>query len=445
MTERNKAGGFSLKAIYFSIRDALAYRQLDRDPGNRDITSGSYPDTNRTPRIDRALQLSTVWACVRLISNSIATMPLFVYERTESGGRETRKVARDHWLYPILHDSPNADQTAFEFRRLLSWNLLLWGNFYALKAPGTRGRFRALDHLDPGRMTVRRLEDGSRQYIYADPKGQKRYGEDEIWHLMGVSEDGLTGLSPVGVGWRSLERAQNVGNAATNLFGGAMRPSGVVTIKEILSKDQRPQMKEKLIDGVFGDPTMGRLHLLEGGAEYTQLTINPLDAQMMEQLNASVEDICRWYGVPPSKIGHGTAVSNWGTGREQQNLGFLQEVLDPDLTMIEQSIAKWLIPAADRTRYFAEFGREKLLSMDSASRSAFYDKMIKGAVYTPNFCRSLENLEPLPGGDQLYMQSNMIPLEMVGKITSTAQTGTIGQDTQGNSDELSDEVGRTQS
>lgn len=434
MTVKNKASGFSLKAIYGSLKDALTFRHIDRDPGNRDITHADHPGHCAAPRIDRAIQLSTVWACVRLISNSIAAMPLFFYERTETNGRDTRRIAREHPLYALLHDSPNADQTAFEFRRLLSWRLSLWGNFYALKVRSA-GRVIALNPLDPALMHVRRNMAGAREYVYADLSGQKIYSEDEVWHLGGVSEDGLTGLSPIGVGWRSLQRAQNVGDASTRLFGEGMRPSGIVGVKDIFTPIQRTQMKEKLIDGVFGSESLGRMYLLEGDAQYTQLTINPLDAQMMEQTNASVEDICRWFGMPPSKIGHGTAVSNWGTGREQQNLGFLQEVLDPDLVMIEQSIAKWLIPARDRAKYFAEFGREGLLRMDSAARAAFYGAMITNGVYTPDFCRSLENLEPMPGGDQLFMQSNMIPLNMVGKITSTAETGTIPDD---NTDDTED-------
>lgn len=424
---KNKASGFSLKAIYFSIRDALAYRHLDRDPGNRDITRGDYPDTDGTPKVDRALQLSTVWACAKLHSNSIAAMPLFIYERTETGGRETRRLARDHPLYVLLHDSPNAEQTAFEFKRLMSWWLLLWGNSYALKVKSGR-RIVSIEPLKPSLMSVRRLASGAREYIYADPTGQKVYSEDDIWHLMDVSEDGLTGISRIQAGCRSLARAKNVSDASLRLFGGSMRPSGVVSIDEILDADQREQMKTKLIDGVFGDQTIGKMHLLEGGAKFQQLTINPVDAQMMEQVNASVEDICRWFGIPPSKIGHGTSVSNWGTGREQQNLGFLQEVLDPDLILIEQSIIKWLIAPADRNRFFPEFGRESRLRMDGPSRAAFYDKMIKAGIYTPNFCRSLENLEPLPGGDQLFMQAAMLPLDMLGKVTPGTQPDTIAQE-----------------
>lgn len=432
MSDKGKAKPFSLKSIYFSIRDALAYRQLDRDPGNRDVVNGSYNIGDNTPRIDRALQLSTVWACVKLKSNAISTLPLFIYERTEVNGRESRRVAREHPLYRLLHDSPNADMTACEFWNSISVRRDTWGNAYVLKT-FSGARIVSLDPLNPALMTVRRTYDGAVTFIYADPSGQKTYTERDIWHIKGFTEDGLTGLSPIGVGARSMARARSAEVASSNVFAGNMRPSGVVTVNEILTKDQRAQIQAAMIDGVFGDATLGRQYLMEGGAKYQQLTINPVDAQLIEQVNASVEDLCRWYGVPPAMIGHGTAVSNWGTGREQQNLGFLQYVIDPDLVSIEQSIAKNLLTPAERLRYFAEFSREGFFRMDSTGRSAYYDKMIKAAVYTPNFCRSLENLEPLPGGDNLFMQSNMIPLDMVGKITSTTQNpDTIAQDTTGN-------------
>lgn len=433
MSDKGKPKGFSLKAIYFSIRDALAYRQIDRDPGNRDVVNGSYNIGDNTPRIDRALQLSTVWACVKLKANAISTLPLFLYERTEVNGRESRRVARQHPLYRLLHDSPNADMTARDFWNSIQVRLDTWGNAYVLKT-FSGARIVALDPLNPALMTVRRPVDGDVQFIYADPSGQKVYSERDIWHIKGFTEDGLTGLSPIGVGARSMARAQSAEAASSTLFNGNMRPSGVVSLPgEILTPDQRKQMQAAITSGVFGDATMGRQYLLEGGAQYKQLTINPVDAQLIEQVNASVEDLCRWYGVPPAMIGHGTTVSNWGTGREQQNLGFLQYVIDPDLVGIEQSIAKNLLTPAERLRYFAEFSREGFFRMDSSGRAAFYDKMIKSAVFTPNFCRSLENLEPLPGGDNLFMQSNMIPLDMVGKITSTTQNpDTIAQEPTGN-------------
>lgn len=428
MSDKGKANRFSLKSIYFSIGDALAWRQIDRDPGNRDVVNGSYNIGDNTPRIDRALQLSVVWACVKLIAEAISTLPLIVYERKVVDGRDSRVVAREHPLYRLLHDAPNADMTAMDIWNSIALRLLTWGNAYVFKTYNG-SRLVALDPLDPGRMTVRRTTSGALTYLYADPKGQKTYTEAEIWHIKGFTEDGLTGLSPITIGCRAIMGANAAAHASASVFAGNLRPTGVVTIEPILTADQRKQMQTAVIDGIFGNDEVGRQYLLEGGAKYQQLTINPVDAQLVEQLALSVEDLCRLYGVPPSMVGHGSAVSNWGTGREQQNLGFLQYVLDPYLVRIQQSIAKSLMKPAERLRYFAEFSREGFFRMDSTGRAAFYDKMIKAGIYTPDFCRSLENLEPMPGGDRLYMQSNMIPLEMVGKITSTTQNpDTIAQE-----------------
>lgn len=431
------------KAVYGSVRDALAYRELDRDPGNRDVVNANYNSGGNggggTPRIDHALQLSTIWACVRLISGTISTLPLFVYERTETNGRETRAVAREHPLYALLHDSPNADMTAVEFWECAVMGLLLWGNTYVLKTYGARDRLVALDPLNPALMTVMRTLDGDVRYLYADPRGQREYTERDIWHIKGFGSDGLVGLSPIGMGWRSVVGAANISKASSELFGKSMKPDAVLSTKEILTPDQRRQMKDKLMGSLFGGEGH-RMMLLEA-TDYKQLTISPLDAQMVEQSAASVEDLCRWFQVPPSMIGHGTAVSNWGTGREQINLGFLQYVLDPYLVRFQQSIAKHLLTAAERRRYFAEFSREGLLRADSAGRAAFYSAMTQNGIYTRNFCRSLENLEPLEGGDELTVQSNLVPLSKLGEITSTAQNDTIAQDTQGNDDELPDQSG----
>ena len=432
MSENKGSVVAKAKAIYFSIRDALAYRQLDRDPGNRDVTRGDYHSAGEsTPRIDRALQLSTIWSCVRLISGTISTQPLFLYERTVTDGRDTRRIAREHSLYYLLHDSPNADMTAVEFWECVTVGLLTWGNSYVLKSY-SGSRIVALDPLNPALMSVRRTLDGDVTYIYADPRGQKEYTEREIWHIKGFGSDGLIGYSPIGMGWRSVLSASNVENASAKTFGSDLRPSGVVSITEILKADQRKQMQEAIVDGVFGNMSIGKLHLLEGGAKYQQIGINPVDAQMAETLARSVEDLCRWYQVPPSMIGHGTAVSNWGTGREQINLGFKQYVLDPYLTRIEQSIAKHLLTPAERQKYYAEFNLESLLRADSAGRASYYREMITTGVYTPNFCRSLENLEPLEGGDQLFMQGAMVPITALGQNTTTPQTDTIAQENEEN-------------
>jgi HK97 family phage portal protein len=418
MSKDTKAGGWSIKQIFYSLRDAVSLRHFYRDPNNRDITrepiGGGSARGDASPRIDRALQLSTVWSCVRLISGTISTLPLFMYERAEKNGRTVRVVAREHPLFTLLHDSPNADMTPVEFWEAIAVGLLTWGNAYVLKTR-SGGRLVALDPLNPAEVTVVRSLDGDVRYVHADARGRREYTEAEVWHIKGFGSDGLIGLSPIGMGWRSMLGAANVEQAASRVFGGNMRPSGVVTIEEILNTDQRGMMKEVIEKGVFGNDQMGYVHLLEGGAKFQQLTINPVDAQMAETLARSVEDICRWFQVPPSMIGHGTAVSNWGTGREQINLGFKQYVLEQYTKRIEKSINKHLLTPAERKRYYAEYSFEGMLRADSAGRSAFYSTALQNGWMTRNEVRELENWEAVDGADDLTCQSNLVPVKLLGK------------------------------
>lgn len=413
------ATGTALKSVYFSVRDAVAYRGV-RDT-TKDVTINHGDISNGAPGVNSALQLSVVWSCIRLIAETIATLPLITYERKTVAGREVRVVAREHPLYYLLHDSPNADMTAVEFWEAVVSQICLWGNAYCLKGLGTAGRIVSLDPLDPARMAVRRTLDGAKTYIYADPRGQQEYTEDEIWHIKGFGTDGLMGISPISAGWRSMCGATATENASASTFGKGMRMSGVVTMAEYLSPEQRTAAKGKIMGAVFGDDRTGNMLLLEGTAGFQQLSMNPVDAQMLETRSFSVEDLCRWFGMPPSMIGHGTAVSNWGTGREQINQNFIDYVLRAYMKRIEQGIAKSLMRPVERARFFSEYSVEGLLRGDSAARAALYATMTQNAIYTSNFCRSLENLEPLPGGDDLRVQSNMIPLVKLGEITSTAQ------------------------
>lgn len=411
-----KTKPWSVKTVFFSIRDAIAYRGV-RDPAASWVTGGgdSAIPLDATPRVDAALQLSTVFACVRLIAETISTLPLFLYERAANGDR---LLAREHPLYPILHDQPNADMTAVEFWEAVVSQLCLWGNAFC-RIGRVAGEVRALDPLNPAWMVVKRQKNGAPLYIYNGPGGRVEYTENDIWHVKGFGTDGLLGLSPVGVGTRSIRGAANVENASAAMFGKGMKPDAVITTKELLTRDQRQQMKEKFADGLFtaGDK---RTMLIEA-AEYKQLTMDPQDAQMLESRQFSVEDLCRWFQVNPSMIGHGTAVSNWGTGREQIMLSFITFTLLPYLTRIQQGVRKSLLRPEERTKYYAEHSVEGLLRADSAGRAALYASAAQNGWMTRNEIRTLENLPRVAGGDELTVQSNLIPVTLLGKITNTAQ------------------------
>lgn len=368
--------------------------------------------------VDSALQLSTVWACVRLISETISTLPLGFYEKMPDG---SRRAATDHHLYEILHNQPNAEMTAAQFWQAVIASMLLWGNAYIEKAKiGTR--VVALNFLLPQRMSKRRMSDGSMQYKYKDMDGMERViPEDDLINIPAFTLDGINGLTPMAYGAKVFGSAAATEEASAKVFTTGMRAAGILKMgSTVTDKEQRETLRIRLNQFTAGGANASSVMVLENGTDFQQLSINPHDSEMILSRQHGVEEICRWFMTPPSMVGHGTAVSNWGTGREQIMLGFLSFTLRPWLARVEQAIRKSVIPLGDRNRYFAEFNFEGLLRADSAARAAFYSTMVNNGIYTRNYCRGLENLPPIDGGDELTVQSNLVPLSMLGKITSTA-------------------------
>lgn len=385
----------------FGLADTAAWRRF--------FPNISY--SGKAVNAQTAMQLATVWACVRLISETIATLPLLVYTRDAQGGR---KVARDHWLYRIVHDSPNANMTAVEFWEAVGAQLCLWGNSYSLKTVSI-GQLVSLDLLRPDLMTVKTEKDGSILYCYSDPLGYVEYTEEEIFHVKGFGVDGLIGLSPVAYARNSFGSAMAADEATGKVFANGLRAAGALTLPSTLNPEQRKQARESLAGQVTDVANTGRLIVLEGGMEYKPLSMNPEDAQMLETRSFQVSEICRWFRVPPYMVGHTEKSTSWGTGIEQQMIGFLTFALRPYLTRIEQSIRKGLLPAADRGKVWAEFSLEGLLRSDSAARAAFYSQMVQNGIYTRDDCRELENLEKRGGNAaELTVQSNLLPIDLLG-------------------------------
>lgn len=415
MAMRAKAAEFLRKAAAlvsapFRVDDAAGYRAatgIDRGPG-QDIT------------IDSAMQLSVIFAGVRLVAQTVATLPLIVYRKKNGGGRE---VATTHPLYALLHDSPNADQTAVEFWEEVITSLALRGRAYIHKAYDVNGDPVALTPLHPDRISGRIVKpNGASVYLYNHPtRGLLEYRDSEIW-----IPKGYLGLSVIQYGARSMGAAGAAERASAKLHSNDLRPVAVITRDEFLTKDQRQQAKDSIADGMMKAIEGGPMRLLEGGMKYQQLSLTAEDAQLLETRQFSVEDLCRWIGVPPSMIGHGTAVSNWGTGREQINLSFLQYVLGAYTERLEQGITKHLIRAEERRRIYAEFSVEGLLRADSAGRAAFYSSAVQNGWMTRNEVRELENWPTVDGGDELTVQSNLVPVALLGQgTTSTEALGAI--------------------
>jgi HK97 family phage portal protein len=368
-----------------------------------------------------ALGLSAAWSCVRLIAGTVGTLPYPTYRQN---GQGYPIVARDHWLYTLLAVRPNAIMTPAEFWESMTACLLLYGNAYALKEfSGFGAEVDALYPLRPDHMKVERNDDGFLKYTYRDPvSGEDRvFAEEQILHIKGFSLDGLVGLSPIAAARHSLGNAMSIEATVGHTFRNGLRPSGVVSTKQLLRKDQRADARDWIEKQVAGMTNAGKLLFLEAGMEYSALSIPPADAQMLESRGFAVEEICRIFGVPPHMVGHMSKSTSWGTGLETQIMGFHQFGLRPNLVRIEQACARSLVPQPERGRIWPEFKVEGLLRADSQGRAALYAAFADHGVMTRNEIRALENLPPIAGGDDLTIQSNLIPARLLGQITSTAQ------------------------
>ena len=387
----------------------------DTDFWSAYLGGGSF--TGRRVTVDGALQLATVWACVRLLSETIATLPLGFYEKLSDG---SRKPATDHPLYDLLHNQPNADMTAVQFWEAIIASMLLWGNAYIEKAKIGK-RIVALNFLHPGRMQKRRLLSGAMEYTYRDLDGTQRIiAEDDLVNIPAFSLDGVNGLTPMSYGANVFGAAMATDEASSKVFSSGMRAAGFVKVTGTLKKEQREDLRASIKQFAAGGPEAGNVMVLENDSTYQQLTMNPGDSQMMESRGFNVEEICRWFRVPPFMVGHAANSTNWGTGIEQQMIGFLTFSLRPWLTRVEQAIRKSLLSPGERNTYFAEFAIEGLLRADSAARAEYLAKMTQNGLMTRNEGRAYDNRAPLPGGDELTVQSNLVPLTMLGKITFSA-------------------------
>lgn len=376
---------------------------------------GSF--TGEAVTTEASLRLSTVWACVRLISETLATLPLGFYMRKPDG---SRKMAVDHQLYFILHTQPNADNTAVTFWEVVAASMLLWGNTYVEIGRDASGGVISLNFLMPQNITPPRL--GDTHFSYRDPRTRevRQIAMTDVMHIPAFSIDGICGLSPVAYGMNVMGQAITTDRASAAAFAQGMRASGFVKSPDTLKEKQREDIKKSL-EAFRGTEGAGRVMVLEAGMAFEALSMNPADAQMLESRNFNIEEICRWFRVPPFMVGHSEKSTSWGTGIEQQMIGFITFVLRPWCVRIEQAISKSLLKPVERARYFAEFSLDGLMRGDSAARAAFYAVMVNNGILTRDEVRGLENWPAKGvGANLLTVQSAMIPLDMIGKQPAPA-------------------------
>lgn len=370
-------------------------------------SDNQYSETGELVTSQSALGLSAVWACVNLVAGTSASLPFQVYKQ---GPRGERVRYNDHRLYRLLHDSPNYDQTAMDFWEFMFASLELWGNAYAHIHRGDGGIY-ALVPIAPDAISVRRLAEGPIEYSWSHEGRSYIERDDNVLHIRGFGGNPLGGLSTLQFARNTFGLARATEKSASKMFKNGMRPSGVLSFEKWLSKENREIARNDLAKQFVGAENTGKPLILEGGTTWQALNINPEDAQLLESRSFSVEEVCRFFGVPPFMVGHTEKSTSWGTGLQEQTLGFQKFALRRRLKRVEQAVQKQLLTPSDRAQGITvEFNLEGLLRGDSTQRAEFYQTMTQIGGMTINEVRRLEGLPPVAGGDIPRMQMQNIPI-----------------------------------
>ena len=366
-----------------------------------------------------AMQTSAVYACVRILAESVAGLPLHVYERTANGSKSTKP---SHPLYRLLHDEPNREMTSFVFRETLMSHLLLWGNAYAQIIRDGRGFPIALYPLLPDRMAVDRNESGELVYTYQSDKGQVKLRRENILHIPGLGFDGLIGYSPIAMAKNAVGLALATEDYGATFFANGANPGGVLEHPGVIKPEQADRLRESW-QSQFGGANAHKVAVLEEGLKFHQMSIPPEQAQVLETRKFQINEIARIFRVPPHMVGdlEKSSFSNI----EQQSLEFVKYTLDPWVVRWEQSLQQALILPSEKATIFIKFNLDGLLRGDYQSRMQGYSTGIQNGFMSVNDVRGLEDMNLLTaeeGGDLHFVNGNMVKLADVGAAYKPNET-----------------------
>lgn len=376
-----------------------------------------------------AMQMSAVYACVRVLSEAIASMPLHFYRCNDTGGTEK---ATDHPLYRLLHDEPNPEMSAYSYRETSMIHLLLYGNAFSQVIRNRRGEITAIYPLMPDRMTVDRDEHGNIFYKYnraqsdANTLGNQSsviLMPEDVFHVPGLGFDGLVGYSPIAMAKQAIGMGLACDEYGASFYQNGAQPGGVLMHPNTVKNPQRVRESWNAI--YQGSSNAHKIAILEEGMTYHPITINPQEAQFLETRKFQIDEIARIFRVPPHMVGDldKSSFSNI----EQQSLEFVKYTLSPWITRWEQAIHRSLLLPSEKHEYFARFNVEGLLRGDYQSRMNGYAVARQNGWMSANDIRELENLDRIPaerGGDLYLINGAMTKLEDAGifAASSTKET-----------------------
>ena len=383
---------------------------------------------------ETAIQISTVYACVRVLAETIASLPLNVYESDGKGGS---RIAENHPLEYLLHDAPNEEMTSFIWREQMMTQILLRGNSYSQIVRSGKTAILSIYPLLSSNMTVDRDDSGALTYKYqmAD-ENTITLSPSEVLHIPGMGFDGIMGYSPIALMKTTLGLTLAAEEYGSKVFGNGATPAGVLTHPNRLKDPEKLRNAWNAAYG--GSANAGKIAILEEGMKFERISMPNSEAQFLETRKFQVSEICRIYRVPPHMVGdleHATF-----SNIEHQSISFAVHTIRPWLVRIEQSMNKALFSENERGKYFVKFNMDGLMRGDYKSRMEGYAIARQNGWMSADDIRGLENLNPIgaaKGGEEYLVNGNMIPIKQAGQKNAAAQTGEQDDQTanEGNGDE----------
>jgi HK97 family phage portal protein len=390
------------------------------------------------------MRYTAVQACVRVLAETIADLPMPVYKRLKPRGKQ--RIT--HPVGELLQLRPNPYMTAFTFRELLVTHLALWGNCYAEIETNERGETVGLWPIPPWRIEHMETQDGAPYFrVTAEKTGiQRNLPYYAVLHIPGLGFDGKKGISVIAWARQALELGLAAEQFGVEFFENGMNTGAIVTHPETLSPEAFERLRKSLTENYEGLGKSHRMMLLEEGMSFAKNTIPPNDAQFLETRKFQILEIARIFRVPPHMLGdlERATFSNI----EQQSIDFLTYTIQPWLSRIEQAMNYQLFTVLERKRIYVEHLIEGKLRGDSAARAAFYTAMFNIGVYSQNDIREKENENPIEGGDRYLVPLNMVPVDLLDKyyekqlaptpapvVQAPPEENTDGEDTKEGGDE----------
>jgi HK97 family phage portal protein len=345
--------------------------------------------------VEGSLKVTAVLAGFTILTEDTSSLPLILYRRLDRG----KERAVDHPYYDLMHSVPNPEMTSMVYRELQVGHMLGWGNFYAQMLWDEKGIVTELWPLNPARMEIFR-QNGERRYLYYKDDGQRvAFRQQDILHIPAFGFDGIKGYSRISLAKNAVGLALAAEKYGSRFFANDARPTVVLKSPKPMKPEAQKNLRDSWNEIYRSAENAGKVAILEEGLSLDTIGIEPEAAQFLQTRQFQVSEIARMFRIPPHMLGDVTNSTSWGTGIEQQELGYLSHTLRPWLVRVEQQYNKDLLLPAERIKYFYEHLVDALLRTDIKARMDAYAVAILNGILSPNEAREAENRNPYDGGD----------------------------------------------